>query len=442
MAMAGLPKPRKHLSADALVALVRARFEKVADPRPGNVAIPLADALMSAFAMFALKDPSLLAFDQRRHDGNLRALYHIGRVPSDTQMRDILDRVEPDPLVPAFQDVFRQLQRGKALESYVYLEGCYLLALDGTGHYASSKIHCPCCMRKEYADGSVSYYHQMLGAVLLHPDKSEVIPLAPEPIMKQDGTTKNDCERNACKRFLEKFRQAHPHLPVIVLEDGLSSNAPHIRDLQKHRMHFILGVKEGDHAYLFEEVRRREETGEGVTNVIVNTPKQTLVYTIVRDVPLNESNPDVRVTFVRFIEDNVDGPARVFTWVTDLPVTKDTVHSVVRAGRARWKIENETFNTLKNQGYSCEHNYGHGENHLCVVFALLMMLAFLVDQAQQLCDPLFQGAWHKLGSKRLLWERLRSMFAEYRLRSLQEIYHALYYGVERPRPRLNLCDTS
>jgi hypothetical protein len=415
--MDGVTKPRKHLSADALVALVRARFEKMRDPRPGKVAIPLADALMSAFAMFALKDPSLLAFDQRRHDENLGSLYHIACVPSDTQLRAILDQVPPDDVRPVFQDVFRQLQRGKGLEPYVYLEGCYLLGLDGTGHFSSSKIHCSCCMQKEHADGSVCYYHQMLGAVLLHPDKSEVIPLAPEPIIKQDGQTKNDCERNACRRFLEKFRRVHPHLPVIVVE-------------------------EGDHAHLFEEIRRREEADPGVTWVTISTPEKDHVFTIVRDVPLNESNPDVRVTFVRYIEDNVDGREHVFTWVTDLPVTRANVWKVMKAGRARWKIENETFNTLKNQGYGYEHNYGHGVQHLCVVFALLMMLAFLVDQVQQLCDPLFQGAWHKLGSKRLLWERQRSMFSEYRLRSLQELYHALCYGCDRPRPRLNLCNSS
>jgi hypothetical protein len=122
--MAGTLLARKHLSADALVARVRSSFANVADPRPGRPAIPLADALMSAFAMFALKDPSLLAFDQRRHDDNLRSLYRIGRVPSDTQMRAILDQVPPEDLRPSYQDVFRQLQRGKVLEPYVYLQGC------------------------------------------------------------------------------------------------------------------------------------------------------------------------------------------------------------------------------------------------------------------------------------------------------------------------------
>ena len=113
----------------------------------------------------------------------------------------------------------------------------------------------------------------------------------------------------------------------------------------------------------------------------------------------------------------------------------------MRGGRARWKIENETFNTLKNQGYHFEHNYGHGERNLSVVFATLMMLAFLVDQAQQLCCTLFRAVWAKLGSKRLLWERMRSLFYTYRLDSMRELFEALLYGFEKAHPILTI-DTS
>ena len=434
---------RKHLSADALVALLRNRFETITDHRSGDPDISLADALMSAYAMFALKDPSLLAFDKRRDDTNLQTLFQIERVPSDTQMRTVLDPVAPEDMRPAFGGIFRACQRGKVLESYRFLDEGYLLALDGTGYFSSEKVHCANCMEKHHADGRVTYYHQTLGAAIVHPDKAVVLPLMPEPILKQDGDAKNDCERNAARRYLEKFRVDHPTLQVVVIEDGLSSNAPHVRDLQKYGMHFILGVKEGDHAYLFEEVRRREEQDPSVEWVIhTPEPHKQHVFTIVRDVPLNESNSDVRVTFLRYIEYNdADHTQRVFTWITDIKVTKANVWRVMRAARSRWKIENETFNTLKNQGYCYEHNFGHGKENLSVVFAMLMMLAFLVDQVLQLCDPLFQGALQKLGSKRLLWERVRSLFYEYRLHSLRELYEALYYGCDRPRPRIRFDST-
>jgi hypothetical protein len=113
----------------------------------------------------------------------------------------------------------------------------------------------------------------------------------------------------------------------------------------------------------------------------------------------------------------------------------------MRGGRARWKIANETCNTLQNQGYNFEHNYGPGTQHLSVVFAAMMRLAFLVDQTQQLCCPFFRAVWTKLGSKRLLWERMRALFYDYRLESMRELFEALWYGIEKPRPLLTI-DTS
>ena len=258
------PKGRKHLSADALFRLVRSSFANITDDRGEEVEIPFTDTLMSAFAMFSLKSPSLLAFDKQRGEGNLATIYGIPRAPCDTRMRERLDPVSPESLRPSFKRVFRQLQRGNVLEDMVFLDGHYLVALDGTGYFSSPTIHCASCLQKEHRNGSITYYHQMLGAAIIHPDCREVIPLMPEPIVKQDGTQKNDCERNAAKRFITKLRQDHPHLKVIITEDALSSNAPHIETLHDYGCHYILGVKEGDHAYLFKQVQAAEEAG-GVT---------------------------------------------------------------------------------------------------------------------------------------------------------------------------------
>ena len=120
---------------------------------------------------------------------------------------------------------------------------------------------------------------------------------------------------------------------------------------------------------------------------------------------------------------------------TDLRSTKARSISSC-GGRARWRIENETFNTLKNQGYHFEHNFGHGYQHLSVVFAVLMMLAFLVDQVQQLCCPLFQAVWAKLGSKRRLWEKMRALFYAYALTSMRHLFEALWYGWQKTAPIL------
>ncbi len=267
------------------------------------------------------------------------------------------------------------------------------------------------------------------------------MPLMPEPIVNCDGTAKNDCERNAAKRFVTKLRQDHPHLKFIITEDSLSSNAPHIETLHAHGLHYILGVKEGDHTSLFQQVQTAEQAGR-VTYYERYDRAAGLVhrFRFLNDVPLNASNAEVRVNFIEYWEMGQD-KVQHFSWVTDLRVSKRNVYHLMRGGRARWKIENETFNTLKNQGSHFEHNDGHGEQHLSVVFAMLMMLAFLVDQTQQLCCALFQAVWAKLGSKRLLWERLRSLFYTYHLDSMRELFEALLYGFERVHPILTI-DTS
>ena len=203
----------KSLSADSLFALMRSGFEQVPDQRAENAKISLPDALMSGFALFSLKDPSLLAFDGRRTtDDNLKRIYGIKRVPSDTQMRTILDDVEPVGLRPVFRGALGRLERSKELDKFRFLGGSYLVSLDGTGYFLSNKIHCSSCLQKvNKRTGEVTYYHQLMGAVIIHPNRREVIPLMPEPIMKQDGETKNDCERNAAKRFLTQLKQDYPH---------------------------------------------------------------------------------------------------------------------------------------------------------------------------------------------------------------------------------------
>jgi hypothetical protein len=263
----------------------------------------------------------------------------------------------------------------------------------------------------------------------------------PPGIAGHDGTDKNDCERNATKRFMTKLRQDHPYLKFIITEDSLSSNAPHIETLHAHGLHYILGVKAGDHVYLFQQVETAKQAGR-VTSYERHDRAAGLVhrFRFINDMPLNASQAQVRVNFIEYWEMGQD-KVQHFSWVTDLRVSKRNVYALMRGGRARWKIENETFNTLKNQGYHFEHNDGHGEQNLSVVFATIMTLAFLVDQTQQLCCALFRAVWATLGSKRLVWERMRALFYSYALDSMHELWEALWYGYERHRPLLS-TDTS
>ena len=162
----------------------------------------------------------------------------------------------------------------------------------------------------------------------------------------------------------------------------------------------------------------------------------THTFKILNNVPLNQSNQDVRVNFIEYWEYSKKKDKVTYhnSWVTDFTLTKNNAYTIMRGGRARWKIENETFNTLKKQGYHFEHNFGLGKKHLAEVFTMLMMLAFLVDQTQQLCCPLFQAVLAKLKYKKTLWHRIRSFFDMYNCEAMEIIFKAMLFGFEVKKP--------
>ena len=164
--------------------------------------------------MFSLKYPSLLQFDQAARDNevirhNLHNLYGVRQASCDTQMRNILGPVLPSALRPAFRTLHSALQRGIALKDYAYLDDAYLLSIDDTGVFSSSRVSCPHCCEKKTKNGP-KYYHQLLAAVIVHPDRRTVLPVDFEPITRADGPKKNDCERNAAMRLLESVAKQYP----------------------------------------------------------------------------------------------------------------------------------------------------------------------------------------------------------------------------------------
>jgi len=418
------------LSASRLLGWIREVFSKVPDVRDKDlISISLVDTLMSALAIFGLKYPSLLQFEEHKNESvirhNLRSLYGVEHAPCDTQMRTILDSVQPQHVDEAFVILHEKAAEQGVFKEYEYLGGYHLVSVDGTGHFCSSSVRCPqCCVKKQKKDGTEQFYHQLLGAVVVHPDMKTVIPVAPEAITKADGQEKNDCERNAAKRLLPRIKEHYKHLRPIIVEDSLASNGPHIMLLKSLGFRFILGVKPGDHAALFKQVDTRFVQGE--TEEFEGELKTGIKYgyRYTNGVFLNESNKDLKVNFLEYWE--VDGDRQtIWTWITDFELNRDTVEPIMRGGRARWKIENETFNTLKNQGYYLEHNYGHGQKFLATVFGKLTFLAFFVDQLQELGCALFRKAVRSRRTKISFWERLRALVTVYCILTWEDLWNSI-----------------
>lgn len=424
---------RKHLSADGLIATARHEFNKENFKKSNYNSYSLQDCLMSGLAIFGFKFPSLLQFERGKETDavlrrNLRGLYGVKQAPSDTSLRERLDAVSPRQLRRPFKAIFADLQRGKALERYRYLEGHYIISIDGTGQYTSSKVSCKNCCLKKHRTGDTTYYHQMLGAALVHPDEKVVIPFAPEPIVNGHGSNKNDCERNASKRLLQDLRREHPHLKMLIVEDALAGNYPHVQWLDSLDMSYVIGVKKGSHELLFSWIDAL--SGKHIKRTDAKKEHNFYIY---EDVPLNDQHHDYRVNVLHYTETS-GGRTRQFTWITRLSLTEDNVYDVMRAGRSRWKIENETFNTLKNQGYNFSHNYGHGYDQLCSVMSTLMVLSFLIDQVQQLCCKSYQKARELRGSLRSLFEFLRPLLQLFAWDSFAQVWDFIGNPNDRSPP--------
>lgn len=427
-------KEKKLLSASGLLSEVRKVFEKVRSVRTNargrNRNISLADSLMSALAMFSLKSPSLLAFDQGLKDPiighNLKSLYHVKQAPSDTYMREELDEVSPENLRKCFLSVFEAAQRGKLLEQYRFLGG-YLILTDGTEVFNSEKISCSNCCKKNHRDGRTTYYHQVLAGVIAHPRQRQVIPLCPEIISMQDGAEKNDCERRATQRFLAALKKEHPRLKATIVSDALSANTPQINEIKALDYNFIINAKPGNNKSLFDFI-----SGLSLPEVHVTKGENNYVFRYINGVPLNDAADTPLVNFLECKATEIDGKRvteKIFTWVTDHEITKNNVYLIMQGGRARWKIENETFNTLKNQGYQFEHNFGHGKKNLMSVFAYLMLLAFLIDQIQEAACGLFQTALQKVFSRKALWDKIRCYFGICFVSSWEDLFYAISHGI-------------
>jgi len=403
---------KKHLSFTALRTAFSEHLQSLEDGRQAaKCHYTLHDVAMSAFACMYFQDPTLAEFQRRMEEGqhrnNLRTLFGVANIPKESQLREILDALPSEQLAPIFPDVYERLRRHKHLESYKLFSEYLLCAIDGTQYHSSKQVHCSCCLQKQHRNGEITYSHAVLQGAIMHPDKKQVIPLMPEAIQNSDGQQKQDCESKAAKRFIARLQVTHPRQRFVIVGDGLMSHQPMIQDVIAQKMHYLFVAKPGDHTWLYEWLEAYSELPS-----LEYTDERGRVhrYRWQNTVPLNGNAGTLEVNWFEYRLINAQGKETYRnSWVTSFEVNAENVIELVRAGRCRWKIENECFNTLKNQGYHIEHNYGHGQQHLSFNMYLLTLLAFLFHQTAELTDGLYQACRKKAVSKRYLWERLRGI---------------------------------
>lgn len=415
-------RPLQSLTLEATVETLSKRFAHIPDRRRADrVSYSQHDTLMSGFAMMFFQHPSLLEFQrkmkQRRGRCNLETIFGVHEVPSDTQMREVLDGVPVELLRPVLHELFEKIRRagwGNEFKSTVpsgFHQGDYYTAmLDGCDYFHSTTVQCPGCLQRRDTTGEVHFRHSVVSATLVKAGSHRVLPLDVEEVRNSDGQGKQDCEVNAAKRLMARLRSEHPQLPLVIGGDDLYCHEPFVAQLRDLRLHHVLVCKPTSHVELYEwveEMERLDGCVKGQWHEGAACRRRFYTYRIASSVPLTASRR-LWGTLVEVWEHDREGKQLYHNaWFTDLEVTPDNVAAIVGIGRSRWKIENEHFNVHKNHGYELEHNYGHGKKTLSMVFYLLNLLAFIAHVILERGDRLYQRCLATT-SRRELWHTLRT----------------------------------
>jgi hypothetical protein len=435
-----MTKEKVVFTFDDMIASLRQALGTFPDTRTGkNVQYEVMDAASGAFSVFFTQCSSFLSYQklmQERYGlSNAQTLFGMRAIPSDNQIRNLLDEVDPDLLSPVFDDCLDALKRSHHLDLYRVKLGHkhndLLMAIDGVTYFSSTSIHCPNCSRKEKED-MVFYSHSMLTPTLVAPAVSKVVSLPPEFILPQDGDKKQDCELKAGKRWLSKTAAQYSPLGVTILGDDLYAHEPFCRELRERGYNFILVCKPDSHKILYEWI-------QGITREKVETrfdgkKHQIYTYHYVEGIPLKDGEDSLLVNFVEVIVTDRKTGKQLYhnAFITNHPVNEETVGLIVDCGRARWKIENENNNTLKRQGYNLEHNFGHGKKHLAALLATLNILAFLFHTLLEYMNEKYQLLRQALGARIRFFEHLRVLLIHICYESFDHFLDFMISSLEKP----------
>ena len=402
-----------------LLDSLRGTAEGLPDRRGSSNALKyrISDAVMSAFAVFYFRHPSLPNFQQdmqrKRKRNNPETLFGVHNIPGSDQMTNIVDGIASEGPAAVFERRHEIAGKEGVIEQYRVLDGGVLIALDGTWTFTSEKIHCEHCLSVTKKDKAV-YYHSMPAPAIVKPSGSVVLPLEPGFIRNGDGGGKRDCERNAAKRRLEgKAGRLRGLKPTFLGDDLYACHAICTKILQTG-MSFIFTCKDESHPWIAEQARyaqmerhtRREWNGGNHLEYR---------YAWVNGIENRAEGGKPAVNYLTFQIWNEGKQEITYTnsRITDKPISTDTVALLANCARTRRKIENGYNNVLKCRGYNLEHNFGHGQNHAADIYCLLNVPAFLFHGIQDPVDEDYRAARGSFGRRDAFFCALRYEICRY-----------------------------
>jgi hypothetical protein len=420
-----------------------ATFSGLPDARgqSNNRRYEMADAALSAFSIFFTQSPSFLdsqvRMQKQQGKNNAASIFGVHQIPSDNQIRNLLDPVPPETLFPLMATISDELYRDGYLERFRSINRTFLIALDGTDFFSSEKISCPGCTSATLKNGKTLNRHIAVTPVVVAPGQSNVVALPPHFVHPQDGHDKQDCELAASARWLAQWGAHYATWGITYLGDDLYCHQPHCERVLAQQGHFLFTCKPESHATLYEWVTDLSRLGRVSTQERARrTGKKVLTDTwrYVNQVPLRNSDDALMVNWCELVTTDAQGKVLFCNaWATSHRITDDNVAELASAGRARWKIENENNNTLKTKGYHFKHNFGHGQQHLSNLFATLILLAFLAHTTLDWVDAPYRAVRETLPSRRTFFEHLRALI---QYLPFDDWDHLMQFMLQRLNPEL------
>lgn len=414
------------------------------DVRTGeNTVYEVGDAVLSAFSGFFVQCPSFLAHQRAMHTrkgkNNVQSIFGVHKIPSDTHIRNLLDPIPAKLLFPVFDAIFEFLLAEGVIADLLTVDKLLLIALDGTWFFSSEQIKCESCQTKNHRNGRITYYHSAITPVIVKPEVNRVVSLPPEYITVDDGSTKQDCENKAAKRWMETIgrRYQSEHHTVVLLGDDLYSREPLCRKAISSGYSFIYVCKTTSHKYLYEWIDEfsPSDLNESYDRKRIGKKRCIYRYRYRNGVPIKDGDGVLLVNWMELTISAPDGTViKRHSFLTDITITEKNIHRLISYGRSRWKIENENNNILKTKGYHLEHNFGHGQEQLSNFLMTLNLLSYLFHTVAQIFDLRYIRIRGALGSRKTFFQDVQALTKYFFYQSWEHLLISMLLGLELEDP--------
>jgi hypothetical protein len=383
------------------------------------------DVMMGGLSLFLFKEGSRNQLNNDRSDGYFNSHYQqlTGKqLPHMDTVNDVLCDLPCENLEQLKMDMMSSLFEQKWLRKYRLLGGYYLVAVDATGVVSFDERHCEHCLTKTNSKSKkVTYFHYVLEAKLVTED-GHALSLASEWIENPVGEfNKQDCERNAFIRLAAKLKKQYPRLPICILADGLYPYENAFKTCEEYGWKFIFVLQDKSLKTVQEELtltRRSDPVSSRLT--LKNGWWIKDEYKYQKDIDYHGKYTLNRIQCVenrtKKMEPNTQIPPppkeeSCFEYVTNIIPDRNNVREICSGGRLRWKVENEGFNTQKNNGYELEHKYCRTSYNGMKNYYSLLQLAHAINQLIEKGKLVTEIL--KLRPKETiinLWKKLKSFF--------------------------------